>query len=35
MNCAKYMRKTRLIEIDIILNGLVFRVLPKERNFAS
>lgn len=24
-----------MIEFDIILNGLVFRVLPKNTNFAS
>lgn len=28
-------KKTRMIEFDIILNDFVFRVLPKERNFAS
>lgn len=28
-------KKTSMIEFDIILNGLVFCVLPKNTNFAS
>lgn len=28
-------KKTSMIEFDIILNGFVFRVLPKNTNFAS
>lgn len=30
-----YEKKTSMIEFDIILNGLVFCVLPKNTNFAS